>query len=66
MNKRIEKLAAQSLVEHKGELIFSKEKFAQLIVGDCVRIIEGYFDTSPEIMGLPLDILEHFDMELEE
>ena len=62
----LEKLAVQSLVEHKGELIFSKEKFAQLIVADCVKIIEGYFDESPEIMGLPLDILEHFDMELDD
>jgi hypothetical protein len=64
MNERIEKLAVQSLVEHRGELIFSKEKFAQLIVADCVKIIEGYCETSPEIYGLPLEILEHFDMEL--
>lgn len=37
MNKipMLEKFAAQSLVEHDGELIFSKEKFAELIVEEC-------------------------------
>ena len=33
----LERFAAQSLVEYDGELIFSKEKFAQLIVGECVN-----------------------------
>jgi hypothetical protein len=31
----LERFAAQSLVEHGGELIFSKEKFAELIVKEC-------------------------------
>jgi hypothetical protein len=31
----LEKFAAQSLVEYDGELIFSKEKFAELIVREC-------------------------------
>jgi hypothetical protein len=31
----LERFAAQSLVESDGELIFSKEKFAQLIVAEC-------------------------------
>jgi hypothetical protein len=60
----LEQLAAQSLVEYKGELIFSKEKFAELIVRDILDIVEGYCETSPEIYGLPLDIVEHFDMEI--
>ena len=34
----LERFAAQSLVEHDGELIFSKEKFAELIVRECARI----------------------------
>ena len=34
----LEKFAAQSLVEHDGELIFSKEKFAELIVKECMNI----------------------------
>ena len=32
----LERFAAQSLVEHDGELIFSKEKFAELIVKECL------------------------------
>jgi len=34
----LERFAAQSLVEHEGELIFSKEKFAELIVRECVEV----------------------------
>jgi hypothetical protein len=34
----LEKFAAQSLVEYDGELIFSKEKFAELIVQECADI----------------------------
>ena len=33
----LEKFAAQSLVESDGELIFSKEKFAELIVRECIE-----------------------------
>ena len=32
----LERFAAQSLVEYDGELIFSKEKFAELIVRECL------------------------------
>jgi len=32
----LERFAAQSLVELDGELIFSKEKFAELIVRECL------------------------------
>ena len=41
MNKipLLEKLAVQSLVEHDGELIFSKEKFAELIVKECGQVL---------------------------
>ena len=38
----LERFAAQSLVEYDGELIFSKEKFAELIVRDCIDKIETY------------------------
>jgi len=40
MNKipMLERFAAQSLVDYEGELIFSKEKFAELIVRECVNI----------------------------
>jgi hypothetical protein len=33
----LERFAAQSLVEYDGELIFSKEKFAELIVKECAN-----------------------------
>jgi Fe-S cluster assembly iron-binding protein IscA len=36
----LEKFAAQSLVEHQGELIFSKEKFAELIVRECMSYMK--------------------------
>ena len=40
MNKipMLEKFAAQSLVDHDGELIFSKEKFAELIVKETLQV----------------------------
>jgi hypothetical protein len=38
----LEKFAAQSLVEYDGELIFSKEKFAELIIRECVDIAYDY------------------------
>lgn len=43
MNKipMLERFAAQSLVEHDGELIFSKEKFAELIVRECLYNMEN-------------------------
>ena len=42
MNKipLLERFAAQSLVEHDGELIFSKEKFAELIIRECIDAAE--------------------------
>ena len=40
----LEKFAAQSLVEHDGELIFSKEKFAELILEQCLDILDDEDD----------------------
>ena len=37
----LEKFAVQSLVEYDGELIFSKEKFAELIIEECADIAAG-------------------------
>ena len=45
----LEKFAAQSLVEHDGELIFSKEKFAELIVRECADIAYQYDE--PKMSG---------------
>lgn len=73
MNTRLDQLWAQALDRAVPETYTTlnpeqigrvRSMFAELVVRDCVEIIEGYFDASPEIMGLPLDILEHFDMEL--
>ena len=36
----LERFAAQSLVESDGELVFSKEKFAELIVRECIDIVK--------------------------
>ena len=66
----LEKFAAQSLVEHDGELIFSKEKFAELIVRECVKVM---YDNAierkvpPDINQTPthyaIAVLEHFGVE---
>ena len=34
----LEKFAAQSLVEYNGELIFSKERFAELIIKETLQV----------------------------
>ena len=76
MNERIQELVGQAKfmaeetinkqISKNAELDAFAEKFAELIVADCIKIVEGYCETSPEIYGLPLDILEHFDMELKD
>ena len=38
----LDKLAAQSLAEHDGELIFSKERYAYLIARECIAIAQEY------------------------
>lgn len=45
----LEQFAAQSLVEYDGELIFSKEKFAELIIRECVDIAYDY--DAPKMSG---------------
>ena len=37
----LERFAAQSLVDYEGELIFSKEKFAELIVRECMQVVHN-------------------------
>ena len=70
MNQRLKELEKQATTIEYGvdngfdRVTFDKEKFARLIVQDIIGIVEGYCETTPEIYGLPLDILEHFDMEL--
>ena len=65
MNKvpMLEKFAAQSLVEYDGELIFSKEKFAELIVRECANIgdmkEQGYSQYDPDT-GVGWYMRQHF------
>ena len=65
----LERFAAQSLVEHDGELIFSKEKFAELIVRECADICNKiYFDRYPDAEDFERSeegdaIKEHFGVE---
>ncbi len=67
MNKipMLERFAAQSLVEHDGELIFSKEKFAELIVQECVDIAYKYDEPKLSGPGMIIGnrIEEHFGVE---
>jgi hypothetical protein len=58
----LEKFAAQSLVEYNGELIFSKEKFAELIVRECAKVSD---ETQFKYGNYPVSIAieEHFGVE---
>jgi hypothetical protein len=65
----LERFAAQSLVEHDGELIFSKEKFAELIVRECLSIVDdaergGSNDIwDNAVKFIRRDLQEHFGVE---
>lgn len=70
MNKipMLERFAAQSLVEHDGELIFSKEKFAELIVRECIEVIDMTHGSKKLVRPDPYHrivwaIEEHFGVE---
>ena len=58
-------LAAGTDSSGKWMSVDNIETFSKLIVQDCISIVEGYCEDSPEIYGLPLEILDHFDMELD-
>ena len=58
----LEKFAAQSLVEHDGELIFSKEKFAELIVQECVEVVKWTPSMFPNDEYVK-NIKQHFGVE---
>ena len=79
MNQRIFELALQAgmteiLNEHASEYGNGQfdntpypelELFAQLIVEECIAKIEEAAESSPELYGVSLEILEHFDRELD-
>ena len=61
----LEKFAAQSLVEHDGELIFSKERFAELIVEECINVCKsrvGNSDYNTGRLHCVSDIRERFGL----
>ena len=58
----LERFAAQSLVEHEGELIFSKEKFAELIVRECADLVDDHDDSYPYVSFGDM-IKKHFGVE---
>ena len=50
MNERLKQLAEQAETKEVGYYFFDKEKFAELIVRDCMDVVDGYtkqrtFDT---------------------
>ena len=66
MNKipMLEKFAAQSLVEYDGELVFSKEKFAELIVAECIeQVITGPNGPAHYAVEAALRLKKHFGVE---
>ena len=66
MNKipMLERFAAQSLVESDGELVFSKEKFAELIVRECMeQVITGPNGPAHYAVEAAIRLKKHFGVE---
>ena len=59
----LEKFAAQSLVESDGELIFSKEKFAELIVRECIDWCNAHARDDGTAQRIAEDIKKDFGVE---
>jgi hypothetical protein len=59
----LEKFAAQSLVEYDGELIFSKEKFAELIVQECMNVLAESREVRQTAYYYRNRIAKHFGVE---
>ena len=61
----LERFAAQSLVESDGELVFSKERFAELLVRECMSIAQEYDGAKLGGPGLiiAMRIEQHFGVE---
>jgi hypothetical protein len=60
----LEKFAAQSLIEDNCELIFSKEKFAELIVRECIeQVITGPNGPAHYAVEAALRLKKHFGVE---
>ena len=61
----LERFATQSLVESDGELVFSKERFAELLVRECMSIAQEYDGAKLGGPGLiiAMRIEQHFGVE---
>ena len=59
MNERIKELMRQSMVEYQFDLRFSPEKFAELLLKDCVQILERR-NEHPVIVNSIKEIKETF------
>ena len=63
MNKRIQELMKQSMVEYQFDMRFSPEKFAELIVRECEEVVRWAISVDSTIEKVPVLIREHFGVE---
>ena len=63
MNERIKELMKQSMVEHQFDIRFSPEKFAELIVEECLMKAIGAKIRGESIDTLIQNIKEDFGVE---
>jgi len=67
MNERIKELAEQCWDKRLDGLHFDQEKFAELIVRECLEIVEGEDDLGPDTKSVRLAakrIKQHFGIKL--
>jgi hypothetical protein len=64
MNERIQELMKQSMVEHQFAMRFSPEKFAELIVRECISALDEKIyrsiDGDGDEIWADLILKEHF------
>ena len=68
MNERIRELVDQAgfarwTWQQQGSQEERLQKFAELIVRECISKIEEAAEYSPELYGVALDLQEHFGVE---
>jgi hypothetical protein len=67
MNERIKELMKQSMVEHQFDMRFSPEKFAELIVRECISALDEKIyrsiDGDGDEIWVDLILKEHFGVE---
>ena len=67
MNEKIKNIALQVGGSHYPEVGGAYlEKTVQIVVEDCVKIIEQWSKDDPALHGLILEILKHFELEIPE